>query len=126
MKDYKGPVEYSIEIAIEKIGNLLKRDYFISKRSLALLLLQGDKEIIEIVREKEQDILPHKNAIADDPYAGMEEERRLCYVGATRSKKILFLSYCNYRRRFGKYGNQTKNKCKPSQFLYEMGLLKKK
>ena len=72
----------------------------------------------------EQDILPHKNAIADDPYAGLEEERRLCYVGASRAKKMLFISFCKNRRRFGKYGNMTNNKCKSSQFLYEMGLLK--
>jgi len=73
----------------------------------------------------EEDILPHKNAMADDPYAGLEEERRLCYVGLTRAKKILFTSWCKNRRRFGRYGNMTNNKCKPSRFLYESGLMKK-
>jgi len=73
----------------------------------------------------EEDILPHKNAMADDPYAGLEEERRLAYVGLTRAKKILFTSWCKNRRRFGKYGNMTNNKCKPSRFLYESGLMKK-
>jgi len=51
--DYKGPVEYSIELAIEKICELLKDSYFISKRSVALLVLQGDEEIKEIVRKNE-------------------------------------------------------------------------
>lgn len=51
--DYKGPVEYSIELAIEKICELLKASYFISKRSVTLLLLQDDEEIKEMVRKSE-------------------------------------------------------------------------
>jgi len=73
----------------------------------------------------EQDLLPHKNAMSEDPYAGLEEERRLCFVGATRAKKVLLLSWCQRRKRFGKHGNQTFNRSKPSRFLYEMGVLKK-
>jgi DNA helicase-2/ATP-dependent DNA helicase PcrA len=73
----------------------------------------------------EEDILPHKNAMADDPYGGLEEERRLCYVGMTRAKNLLFTSWCKSRRRFGKFGNMTSNKCKPSRFLEESGLFKK-
>ena len=57
VKDYRGPVEYSIEIAIERIGNLLKEDYPISKRSLALLVLQEDREIIELVKQKERGVI---------------------------------------------------------------------
>ena len=73
----------------------------------------------------EDDILPHKNAMADDPYEGLEEERRLMYVALTRAKKLLFTSWCKRRRRFGRYGNMTSNKCKPSRFLVEAGLIKK-
>lgn len=72
----------------------------------------------------ENDILPHKNALADDPYGGLEEERRLAYVGMTRAKKVLFTTWCKNRRRFGKYGNMTFNKCKPSRFLLESELIK--
>ncbi len=73
----------------------------------------------------EEDLLPHKMALADDPYSGLEEERRLAFVGITRAKKALFISWCKQRKRFGKHGNMTYNKCKPSRFLYEMGLLGK-
>jgi DNA helicase-2/ATP-dependent DNA helicase PcrA len=73
----------------------------------------------------EEDLLPHKNAMAEDPYAGLEEERRLCYVGMTRAMKVLFVSWCQRRRRFGKHGDVSFNKCKPSRFLFESGLLKK-
>jgi DNA helicase-2/ATP-dependent DNA helicase PcrA len=71
----------------------------------------------------ENEIIPHKNALADDPYAGLEEERRLMFVGMTRAKKLLYLSWCKNRRKFGKYGNMTYNMSKPSQFLKEAGVL---
>jgi len=50
---YEDPVESSIEIALEKIQILLKGDYFLSNRAIGLLLLQEDKEIEQIVKEKE-------------------------------------------------------------------------
>ncbi|MDP2921029.1 MAG: nucleoside recognition domain-containing protein [Candidatus Omnitrophota bacterium] len=52
-RDYKGPIENSIEMAIEKIENLLKSDYYLSGRSIAILLLQEDEEIRNLVKEKD-------------------------------------------------------------------------
>ena len=72
----------------------------------------------------EQDILPHSLAVADDPLEGLEEERRLCYVGMTRAKTLLYVSHCYARRQFGKGGQVWHKKCKPSQFLQESDLLK--
>ena len=54
-RDYKGPIEYSIEIAVEKIENLLTADYAISRRAIALLLLQDDEGIKERVRKAESE-----------------------------------------------------------------------
>ncbi len=52
-----------------------------------------------------------------DSKAAMEEERRLCYVGMTRSEKRLFLTSARYRRRFG--GGQQEATI-PSRFLREV------
>lgn len=52
-RDYKGPVENSIEMAIEKISNLLRHDYYLSPRSIAILLLQEDEGIRNLVKEKD-------------------------------------------------------------------------
>lgn len=44
----------TLEIYLARLEELLKaKDYKISKRSLALLILQEDKEILELVKEKE-------------------------------------------------------------------------
>ncbi len=46
---------------------------------------------------------------------GLEEERRLCYVGITRAKEKLYLSHAEERMLFGSYMHSL-----PSQFLKEI------
>jgi len=52
---YEDPVEFSVEIALEKIESLLKGDYLLAKRAIGLLLLQEDKDIEAMAREKDAD-----------------------------------------------------------------------
>ena len=52
---YEGPVEFSIEMALERIESLLKGNYVLSRRATGLLLLQEDKDIEAMVREKDVD-----------------------------------------------------------------------
>ena len=61
----------------------------------------------------EEDILPHANSIEDDN--GLEEERRLAYVGITRAQKHLTITFAKTRNRFGE-----KITCEPSRFLDEL------
>ena len=65
-KDYRGPIEYSIEIAIEKIETILTADYTISRRAVALLLLQEDREIKDIVKKKEPEVLSKVKEIIEE------------------------------------------------------------
>jgi ATP-dependent DNA helicase UvrD/PcrA len=62
----------------------------------------------------EEGILPHKRSIDADG-AAIDEERRLCYVGVTRAREQLTLSFALTRRKWGK-----PRKTVPSRFLYEM------
>jgi DNA helicase-2/ATP-dependent DNA helicase PcrA len=48
----------------------------------------------------EEELFPHYMSM-DDP-KGLEEERRLCYVGMTRAMKKLYLTYAETRRLHGK------------------------
>ncbi len=60
----------------------------------------------------EEDLLPHRNSLEE---SGEEEERRLMYVGLTRARESLTLSYARRRRRYGELV-----KCEPSRFLDEL------
>jgi DNA helicase-2/ATP-dependent DNA helicase PcrA len=63
----------------------------------------------------EEGIFPHSRSLISE--TGMEEERRLCYVGMTRAEKRLYLTWARYRRRFG--GGQPERSL-PSRFLSEV------
>ena len=47
----------------------------------------------------EDGLLPHSHSLFDSE--GIEEERRLCYVGITRAKKHLYFSYTHSRFQYG-------------------------
>ncbi|MGK7931744.1 MAG: DNA helicase PcrA [Microcystaceae cyanobacterium] len=61
----------------------------------------------------EQGLFPHTRSL-NDPLS-LEEERRLCYVGVTRTQEQLFLTYAKERFVWG--SRETKA---PSQFLSEL------
>ncbi len=61
----------------------------------------------------EDDTIPHSKSIDED--GGLEEERRLMYVGITRAMKELFITYASCRTKYG-----TKTLTIPSQFIGEM------
>jgi DNA helicase II / ATP-dependent DNA helicase PcrA len=63
----------------------------------------------------EEGLFPHSRTLTDP--SGLEEERRLCYVGMTRAMDTLILSRARYRRR---YGNDMPDAALPSRFLEEV------
>ena len=61
----------------------------------------------------EEGLFPHQRAIAEP--GKLEEERRHCYVGITRARRQLVLSYAEQRRLFG-----SETYCLPSRFINEI------
>ena len=61
----------------------------------------------------EEELLPHKRSLEEA--GGIEEERRLCYVGMTRAEEKLYLSYANSRKVYGRVKYST-----PSRFIAEI------
>jgi DNA helicase-2/ATP-dependent DNA helicase PcrA len=60
----------------------------------------------------EEGVFPHSRALDE---GGLEEERRLCYVGITRAERDLYLTYARTRTVFG-----ARNYGIPSRFLGEV------
>jgi DNA helicase II / ATP-dependent DNA helicase PcrA len=61
----------------------------------------------------EDGLFPHQRSLNDAE--GLEEERRLCYVGTTRAMKQLFMTYADQRRLHGQDNFGT-----PSRFISEI------
>src|SRR6266849_3861824 len=63
----------------------------------------------------EEGLFPHSRTLTDP--TGLEEERRLCYVGMTRAMDTLIMTRARYRRR---YGSDMPDLSIPSRFLEEV------
>jgi DNA helicase-2/ATP-dependent DNA helicase PcrA len=61
----------------------------------------------------EDGLFPHQRSL-NDPN-GLEEERRLCYVGITRARQALYITYAEQRRLHG-----MDNYSQPSRFIAEV------
>lgn len=61
----------------------------------------------------EEGLFPGRQSVED--VGRLEEERRLCYVGLTRAKEQLILSYAEIRRQYGREEYH-----RPSRFLREL------
>ncbi len=112
-----------IEDFLENIA-LVQQEYSLQEKNkkkenregVRLMTLHGSKglefEVVFLVGF-EEGILPHSQSMIDD--SEIEEERRLCYVGITRAKDYLFISYATRRLFFGKSSLN-----EPSRFLFEI------
>lgn len=86
--------------------------------AVSLLTMHNAKGLefpIVFITGMEEGLFPHTRSL--ESVSGMEEERRLCYVGMTRAEKSLYLTHAKYRRRFG--GGESE-RCTPSRFLKEV------
>ena len=87
------------------------------KNSITLMTLHAAKGLefpVVFIVGMEEGLFP--SAKGAETEAGLEEERRLAYVGMTRAMQRLFLTYAKNRNTFGSY-----NYSMPSRFLTELG-----
>jgi DNA helicase-2/ATP-dependent DNA helicase PcrA len=80
---------------------------------MTLHLAKGLEFPVVFISGMEEELFPSSQMV--NTRADLEEERRLFYVGMTRAKKKLFLTFTHMRMRYGKT-----NDCEPSRFLDEI------
>jgi DNA helicase-2/ATP-dependent DNA helicase PcrA len=88
-----------------------------SSDAVILMTLHAAKGLefpVVFITGLEETVLPHSRALYDP--TEMEEERRLMYVGMTRAKQELFLTYATERTL---YGGRQHNP--PSRFISDIG-----
>jgi DNA helicase-2/ATP-dependent DNA helicase PcrA len=109
----------------ESVGDFLDHtalvadaDNFDETSTVTLMTLHNAKGLefpLVFLSGMELGLFPHSRSMNSEE--ALEEERRLCYVGMTRARKRLILTWARHRRRFGG-GEQERST--PSWFLNEV------
>ena len=85
---------------------------------VTLMTLHGAKGLefdVVFLPAWEEGVFPHPRSLAENGKEGLEEERRLAYVGITRAKKLATITHAHNRRTY--MGWQASS---PSRFLREL------
>ena len=93
-------------------------DQYSAEARVTLMTLHAAKGLefpLVFLAGMEEGLFPHSRTFTDP--TGLEEERRLCYVGMTRAMDTLVMTRARYRRR---YGNDMPEASVPSRFLEEV------
>ncbi len=103
---------------LEEVALMSSVDSQTDSNKVTLMTLHAAKGLefpVVFMVGMEEGILPHSRVFDASP-ADLEEERRLCYVGMTRARQELHLSYAYSRLQ---YGNRGYNPI--SRFIADMG-----
>jgi DNA helicase-2/ATP-dependent DNA helicase PcrA len=103
---------------LEEVALMSSTDTPENKEKVTLMTIHAAKGLefpVVFMVGMEEGILPHSR-VYEAGQAELEEERRLCYVGMTRAREELHLSYAASRLQFGQRGYNA-----PSRFLTDMG-----
>jgi DNA helicase II / ATP-dependent DNA helicase PcrA len=93
-------------------------DSYSAEARVTLMTLHAAKGLefpLVFLAGMEEGLFPHSRTFTDP--TGLEEERRLCYVGMTRAMDTLVMTRARYRRR---YGSDMPEASIPSRFLEEV------
>jgi DNA helicase-2/ATP-dependent DNA helicase PcrA len=108
--------EPSLSHFLQEISLYSDQDALRGEESLVTLMTLHNAKGLEFrsvyLIGMEEGIFPHARSIEEQ---GIEEERRLCYVGMTRAKELLTLTHASSRSLWGSRGYNL-----PSRFLDEL------
>jgi DNA helicase-2/ATP-dependent DNA helicase PcrA len=107
------PLESFLAHAVLESGEGQADPYDDCVQMMTLHSAKGLEFPVVFLAGMEDGLFPHQRSVAD--LAGLEEERRLCYVGTTRAMRHLYITYAEQRRLYGvdTYGQ-------PSRFIGEL------
>jgi len=107
------PLESFLAHAVLESGEGQADPYDDCVQMMTLHSAKGLEFPVVFLAGMEDGLFPHQRSVAD--LAGLEEERRLAYVGATRAMRQLYITYAEQRRLYGvdTYGQ-------PSRFIGEL------
>lgn len=108
----------SLEEFLEHVSLVSDKEEENQDNKVSLMTMHGAKGLefdVVFLSGWEEGIIPSHRSIEESGELGLQEERRLAYVGITRAKKDLYISYCNSRYMYGNWQNAI-----ASRFIGEM------
>ncbi|RJE82877.1 ATP-dependent helicase [Paracoccus onubensis] len=103
---------------LEHIALVMDRDEGDSGEEVSIMTLHGAKGLefpVVFLPGWEDGLFPNQRAMDENGTKGLEEERRLAYVGITRAERLAIISFAGNRRLYGQWQSQM-----PSRFIDEL------
>ncbi|MEO5338700.1 MAG: DNA helicase II, partial [Magnetospirillum sp. WYHS-4] len=103
---------------LEHVSLVMENDGRPDGDKLSLMTLHGAKGLefeTVFLPGWEEGLFPHQKAVDEGGLAGLEEERRLAYVGLTRARRKAFVTFAANRQVYGQWQSAL-----PSRFIDEL------
>ncbi|TKW67453.1 MAG: DNA helicase II [Paracoccus denitrificans] len=103
---------------LEHVALVMDRDNDEAQDAVSIMTLHGAKGLeypIVFLPGWEDGLFPSQRSMDESGMKGLEEERRLAYVGLTRAEKLATISFAGNRRMYGQWQSSL-----PSRFIDEL------
>jgi len=108
----------SLPSFLEHVALVMENDEKAEMDRVVIMTLHGAKGLefdSVFLPGWEEEVFPHSRALAETGTQGLEEERRLAYVGITRARKRVLITFAANRRIYNQWKSQL-----PSRFVEEL------
>ncbi|RNF33187.1 ATP-dependent helicase [Paracoccus methylarcula] len=103
---------------LEHVALVMDRDEGEAGEEVSIMTLHGAKGLefpVVFLPGWEDGLFPNQRAMDENGTRGLEEERRLAYVGITRAERLAVISFAGNRRLYGQWQSSM-----PSRFIDEL------
>jgi len=103
---------------LEHVSLIMENDNSESEEKLTIMTLHGAKGLefpVVFLPGWEEGLFPSQRSMDESGQKGLEEERRLAYVGITRAEALCTISFAGNRRVYGQWQSQL-----PGRFIDEL------
>ncbi|PTX05181.1 ATP-dependent helicase [Pararhodobacter aggregans] len=108
----------SLQDFLEHVALIMDNETEESQAKVTIMTLHAAKGLefpVVFLTGWEEGLFPSQRSMDESGLKGLEEERRLAYVGITRAEELCFVSFAANRRVYGQWQSQL-----PSRFIDEM------